>query len=205
MIKSSSGSVSSSESSPTAPYKRKTTTFTPQKNGCGWRATRSAHAEPGANHGLQRGRRLAWRLPLVRAGHGVLLRFAQHVRRRPAGRESWRQTTEPRSHTLRLRCCVTLTLTLSLTSIPILVNAALLFIVTNCTCGWAVFYLLAEPAVFALILMVVRLQPNAAQCCSPMLQPMRCSPSIFRRSCNSMCSEAATLAARGCNSLHARR
>ena len=122
-----------------------------------------------------------------------------------AARESWRQTTEPRSHTLRLRCCVTLTLTLSLTSIPILVNAALLFIVTNCTCGWAVFYLLAEPAVFALILMVVRLQPNAAQCCSPMLQPMRCSPSIFRRSCNSMCSEAATLAARGCNSLHARR
>ena len=48
----------------------------------------------------------------------------------------------------------------SLYSIPILVNAALLFIVTNCTCGWSVLYLLAEPAVFALILWVVRLPPD---------------------------------------------
>ena len=52
-------------------------------------------------------------------------------------------------------------------------NAALLFIVTNCTCGWAVFYLLAEPAIFALILMVVRLRPNAAQC-SPMQVAAQC-------------------------------
>ena len=73
-------------------------------------------------------------------------------------------------------------------------NAALLFIVTNCTCGWAVFYLLAEPAIFALILMVVRLRPNAAQC-SPM-QPSVCSPVVVRlhpsvlRSCISMCSRS---------------
>ena len=65
--------------------------------------------------------------------------------------------------------CVTLTLPLTLTSIPILVNAALLFIVTNCTCGWAVFYLLVEPAVFALILMVVRLSAALKLCtrCAP--------------------------------------
>ena len=74
----------------------------------------------------------------------------------------WQQTAEPTSHTLRSAAALptlTLILTRTLTSIPILVNAALLFIVTNCTCGWAVFYLLAEPAVFALILMVVSLQP----------------------------------------------
>lgn len=78
----------------------------------------------------------------------------------------WRQTAEPTSHTFAPSAAAlpTLTLSLTLTSIPILVNAALLFIVTNCTCGWAVVYLLAEPAVFALILMVVRLSAALKLC-----------------------------------------